>query len=52
MTNSELVEEILHHAHSLGITDEVINFAKELREINPKLDLHSSIELAYSKLKP
>jgi len=52
MTNEEHIEEILHESYSIGIRDNVMDFAKELRETNPKLNLHTSIELAYSKLKP
>lgn len=52
MTNEEFIEEILHESHSIGIKDDVMNLAKELRETNPKLNFHTSIELSYSKLKP
>jgi len=50
MTNSELTEELLIKSHSLGITEDVYSLSKELREINPRLDFDSSIELAYRHL--
>lgn len=50
MTNSEYTEELLIKSHSLGIYDEVYSLSKELRETNPRLDFHSSIELAYLEL--
>ena len=31
MTNSEIIEEILHNAHKLGIVREVFERAKELQ---------------------
>ena len=50
MTNSEYTEELLIKSHSLGITENVYSLSKKLREINPRLDFHSSIELAYREL--
>lgn len=50
MTNSEYTEELLIKSHSLGITENVYSLSKELRETNPRLDFHASIELAYRRL--
>jgi len=46
MTASERIEEILYQAHELGIREEVIQYSIDLREINPKLDMHDSYEVA------
>jgi len=48
MTSSERIEEILFKADSSGLRQEVIDYSKELREINPKLERVDSIEVAYS----
>ena len=48
MTASERIEEILFKADSSGLRQEVIDYSKELREINPKLERVDSIEVAYS----
>ena len=51
MTSSERIEEILIEADQLGLRKEVIDYSVELREINPKLDRVSSIEVAYNLIK-
>jgi len=51
MTSEEQVIEILMEADSLGIREEVIQYARHLREINIRLDRVDAYEVALSKIK-
>lgn len=51
MTNEEIVEEILTEASELKIRQEVLELSKKLRDMNPKMPLLESIELAFKHLK-
>jgi len=51
MTSEEQVIEILMEADALGIREEVIQYARHLREINIRLDRVDAYEVAFSKIK-
>jgi len=51
MTTEDYVIEILMEAEALGIREEVIQYARHLREINIRMDRLSAYEVAISKLK-
>ena len=51
MTTEDYVIEILMEAEALGIREEVIQYARHLREINIRMDRLSAYEVSISKLK-
>ena len=51
ITSEQLVVEILIQAADLGIREEVIQYARHLREINIRLDRVDAYEVALSKIK-
>jgi len=51
MTTEDYVIEILMEAEALGIREEVMQYARHLREINIRMDRLSAYEVAISKLK-
>ena len=51
MTTEEQVIEILMEAESYGIREEVIQYARHLREINIRLDRIDAYEVAFTKIK-
>ena len=51
MTSEEQVIEILMEAAALGIREEVIQYARHLREINIRMDRVDAYEVALSKIK-
>lgn len=51
MTNEEIIDEILHEAAQQKIREEVLDFSKKLRDVNPKMTLLESLELAFNHLK-
>lgn len=51
MTSEEQVIEILMEAAALGIREEVIQYARHLREINIRMDRVDAYEVAISKIK-
>ena len=50
MTNEQYTEEVLIKSHSLGIKDEVWQLAKQLQEEDRTLDMHGSIQQAFTQL--
>lgn len=50
MTNEAYTEEVLIKSHSLGIKDEVWQLAKQLQEEDRTLDMHGSIQQAFTQL--
>ena len=50
MTSEEQVIEILLEADALGIREEVIQYAKHLREVNIRIDRVAAYEVALSKI--
>lgn len=51
MTAEEQVVEILMEAEAYGIREEVIQYARHLREINIRMDRVDAYEVAFSKVK-
>jgi len=51
MTTEEQVVEILMEAEAYGIREEVIQYARHLREINIRMDRIDAYEVAFSKIK-
>ena len=51
MTTEEQVIEILMEAEAYGIREEVIQYARHLREINIRMDRVDAYEVAFSKIK-
>jgi len=51
MTAEEQVVEILMEAEAYGIREEVIQYARHLREINIRMDRIDAYEVAFSKIK-
>lgn len=51
MTVEEQVIEILMEAEAYGIREEVIQYARHLREINIRMDRIDAYEVAFSKIK-
>jgi hypothetical protein len=50
MTNSEIIEEILHKAHKLGIEKSIFERAKQLQSAGK--DLMIAYELAWMEICP
>jgi hypothetical protein len=46
MTNEEIIQEILHEAHSYGLLHEVIDTAKSILDEEPNLDRVLAYEMA------
>ena len=51
MTTEEQVIEILMEAEAYGIREEVIQYARHLREINIRMDRIDAYEIAINKIK-
>jgi hypothetical protein len=51
MTTEKYILELLIEADSLGIRTEVLELSRKLREVEPKMDINVSIEIAYNTLK-
>ncbi len=50
MTNEEIINEILHEASELKIREQVIDLSRKLKDLNPRMTLLESIELAFRHL--
>jgi hypothetical protein len=51
MTNEEIIDEILHEAAELKVREQVLDLSRKLKELNPRMTLLESIELAFKHLK-
>jgi hypothetical protein len=51
MTNEEIIDEILHEAAELKVREQVLDLSRKLKELNPRMSLLESIELAFEHLK-
>jgi hypothetical protein len=51
MTNEEIIDEILHEASELKVREQVLDLAKKIRDVNPKMTLLEAIELSFTHLK-
>jgi hypothetical protein len=50
MTNEEIIDEILHEAAELKVREQVLELSRKLKELNPRMTLLESIELAFKHL--
>lgn len=48
MTNEELIEELLTHAHDLGIRKKVLDTTLKLMDVDKKLHFYDAITRAYN----
>jgi hypothetical protein len=51
MTTEKYVFELLIESESLGIRTKVLELSRKLRESEPKMDINTSIEIAFNTLK-
>jgi hypothetical protein len=51
MTNEEIIDEILHEAAELKVREQVLDLSRKLKELNPRMTLLESIELAFKHLQ-
>jgi len=51
MTSEKFIFELLIEAESLGIRTKVLDLSRKLRESEPKMDINTSIEIAFNTLK-
>lgn len=51
MTNEQIIDELLHEAAELKIREQVLDLSKSLRDMNQRLTLLESIELALKHFK-
>lgn len=51
MTTEKYIVELLINADTLGIRTKVLELSKKLREVEPRMDINKSIEIAYNTLK-
>jgi hypothetical protein len=51
MTSEKFILELLIEAESLGIRTNVLDLSKKIRESEPKMDINTSIEIAYNTIK-
>jgi hypothetical protein len=51
MTAEKYVLSILIESESLGIRTEVLELSRKIRESEPKMDINTSIEIAFNTLK-
>ena len=50
MTSSDIVEEVLYDSHSLGIKDEVMEYAKKILSTDSKISRDDAYIKAFNKL--
>ena len=51
MTSEKFILELLIEAESLGIRTKVLDLSKKIRESEPRMDINTSIEIAFNTLK-
>jgi hypothetical protein len=51
MTAEKYIFELLIEAESLGIRAKVLSLSREIRENEPKMDINTSIEIAFNTIK-
>jgi tRNA G26 N,N-dimethylase Trm1 len=51
MTNEEFTQELLIEAESLGIRKEVLELSNKIKQENEFMDINSSIERAFQRIK-
>ena len=51
MTTEELIEELLHEAEKLRVREEVLENARRILELNPKMDRVEAYRLPMDNIK-
>jgi hypothetical protein len=51
MTNEEIVDELLHEAEKLRVREEVLENARRILELNPKMDRVEAYRLSMDNVK-
>jgi hypothetical protein len=51
MTSEKYIFELLIEAESLGIRTKVLALSREIRESEPRMDINTSIEIAFNTIK-
>jgi hypothetical protein len=51
MTSEKFILELIIEAESLGIRTKVLELSKKIRESEPKMDINTSIEIAFNTIK-
>ena len=51
MTSEKYIFELLIEAESLGIRAKVLALSREIRENEPRMDINTSIEIAFNTIK-
>jgi hypothetical protein len=51
MTSEKFIFELLIEAESLGVRTKVLSLSREIRDSEPKMDINTSIEIAFNTIK-
>lgn len=51
MSNEEIVDELLHEAEKLRVREEVLESARRILELNPKMDRVDAYRLSLDNVK-
>jgi hypothetical protein len=51
MTSEKFILELLIESETLGIRTKVLELSKKIRESEPKMDINTSIEIAFNTIK-
>jgi len=51
MTNEEIVDELLHEAEKLRVREQVLENARRILELNPKMDRVEAYRLSMDNIK-
>jgi chaperonin cofactor prefoldin len=51
MSNEEIVDELLHEAEKLRVREEVLESARRILELNPKMDRVEAYRLSLDNVK-
>jgi hypothetical protein len=51
MTSEKFIFELLIEAESLGVRTKVLSLSREIRDSEPKMDINTSIEIAFNIIK-
>jgi hypothetical protein len=51
MTSEKFILELLFESESLGIRTKVFELSKKIRDREPKMDINTSIEIAFNTIR-
>jgi hypothetical protein len=51
ITSEKFIFELLIEAESLGVRTKVLSLSREIRDSEPKMDINTSIEIAFNTIK-